>query len=749
MKKIFGIPMLACILLSQSPLLAQTSRRDDKAYRETAAAFRDDIWSWKLKHFNDYKVPDAYKAYSSVVLARYTELNAGRSAETRRNNSITEITRQLVKLNDAAAVKQYSELSYTQFRKGFGFGSANKNSVFIGAHIIKENGKTIEVTSDDVVLTKDEKQTREAKLALPDLQPGDVLDYYVVKELDMSGLNTGIWPYYFTFFDDEPVLNYSVHCDIGQQFAAEFRRYNGAQDFIDTVGQDDNIILNVTAAHDLMLVPTGTFWISPARQFPFIELNLVKSAGINAPNARRGGELYRDQTGEVTVRDEMIDIYAAKPLIAGVYAGTVAKMSEPVADYYSKLQDRKEAPPVDSLAAALYYMFRFDFLFNKTAAFDVARFVELPKENMSSAGYLYLLAEYFNKHDFDAQLGLCTSIYSPPLTELLDKTDVAYICNVHAGHNMMFGVTDYYSPAFYVPAVYEGSDCNLLTIDAMTGFRSNPTYAPHPNVVIGRSDASDNVHAERITVTPDIAADQLNIARATSLTGHYKEYVQKSLLLLEDFYNYERSFFNDSRSLAERYKDNRGTRGVAGELDAAFADARKKQKDAFITEAKEWMEVDITDLKDPKILNPGVRHTAPSFDYASGFRLNGLMKRAGNNYIIEVGKMIGNPTSAEGKQRERTIDIYGPYARTVRTEITVQVPDGYTVEGLGELTKATKNSVGSFIVTARAEGNKVVITTEKIFLAANYTAKFWPQILAVMDAAADWKSSKLLLRKKA
>ena len=103
----------------------------------------------------------------------------------------------------------------------------------------------------------------------------------------------------------------------------------------------------------------------------------------------------------------------------------------------------------------------------------------------------------------------------------------------------------------------------------------------------------------------------------------------------------------------------------------------------------------------------------------------------------------------DSAQRTRNMDVYNPYARTVRIEMSLEVPEGYTVEGLEELNKSLKNSAGSFTTSLKMQGNTVNIVTEKVYVSARYPAKDWAQLLEIMDAAADWTNAKLLLRKKA
>ena len=181
---------------------------------------------------------------------------------------------------------------------------------------------------------------------------------------------------------------------------------------------------------------------------------------------------------------------------------------------------------------------------------------------------------------------------------------------------------------------------------------------------------------------------------------------------------------------------------------AAFDKERGKQKEAFTAEIKDWFDQPVTDLADYKIENLGVRHNNPDFVYSSKFAMNGLVKKAGNNMIVEVGKLQGTPLTIRADQRKRKRDIYMPFARSLQTNIILQIPDGFTVEGINELNKKVENEVGHFIAEASTDGKTVTIKLRKSYNHAFEPVGNWEKLLAFIDAANEWTNAKLLLKKK-
>ena len=72
------------------------------------------------------------------------------------------------------------------------------------------------------------------------------------------------------------------------------------------------------------------------------------------------------------------------------------------------------------------------------------------------------------------------------------------------------------------------------------------------------------------------------------------------------------------------------------------------------------------------------------------------MKKAGNNYLLEVGKLIGPQMLIEEDEKDRQADIFLSNARTFEYRITLTLPDGYQAKGLEDLNVKLDNRAGQF-----------------------------------------------------
>jgi Domain of Unknown Function with PDB structure (DUF3857) len=741
--------ILILVFIFYAPVFAQ---KDVKKYKEEADAMRKEVWGWDKPEFAVRTIPAEYANASRVIIARHMDISADSKKKTKftlmgfaayRKLTLTEITREAVKINDKSAVSDYSEITFTQIEKRSGFFIDQTTMVYIGVRVIKPNGSMKEINADDVVLTKDEKNQKEAKVAIPDLQVGDIIDYFLAKQQSMEQLSTGaLPPYTFTLFDDVPVMHYSIHCEMGKKYAIEYRSYNGAPDFKRSQGEDDDNILDLVKKN-IPAFAESNLWISAYRQLPIIRMNIMvgyKGMFAGRLNAREPGQVYKNQPSEEFIQDELNGLAMAKRSPSDFALGSAY-------EYYKKLDKNRKNLSPDSVLSELYYLYRFASFLDVDGSSNIERVINMPKIEVNESPYIYRFGRFLKADDVDNKLILITPGSGPQLKEIMSTNDIRYLLLVESGKNRIFGLPDIFCPAFYVPSYYENTR-QAITVDLQGPRELNPKKFDQATINIPGSRADQNTRIEKINVIPAADGSSLQVSRQTTLKGHYKSDVQKQLVLFEDYYEAERKTFNIEQPLIEQLEDGKKTKKFAEELKAAFAEARRKHKDAFVDEAKQWFEQDITDLADYKIENLGVRHNSPDFVYSSKFKMGGVIKKAGNNFIIEVGKLQGSPLKISPDQRKRTLDIYMPFARSLQTEISLQIPDGYTIDGVDALNKKVENETGYFICEANSDGKTVTIRVKKSYNNTFEPVANWNKLLAFIDAANDWTNAKLLMKKK-
>jgi hypothetical protein len=729
------------------------------AYRKESEDMRKSVWAWENAKFKVRDIPQKYANASKIIIAHHTELTAdskstvafyGLGFGTKHKQNLTEIVREIVKLNDKNAVTEYSELSFTQFEKRSGFYTSDKTSTYLGVRVIKADGTVKEINADEVVLTKDAANEKQAKLAIPDLQPGDILDYFFATAQNTTN-DFATKVYTLLLFDNAPVLSYSFHSQLGKKFAIEYRSYNGAPEITINKSAESDIVIDVQK-NDMPPFETN-LWVSATRQLPFIRMNIsqgYKGMGSAAMGMSKPGEIKKIVNSQNALEEKSREFsmqyyngywirankteYTSMEGLAKVYAKQMG------VDYKTMSRDEK--------AALLFYTARF-YWFMRFHIDDLESKMNLGSKRFD--GFPFSMFALLKAADLDPAIMIYEDRTGFRMNEAMNGSDLGAVAYL-PGTNKYFSMTSVFDVPFTTPASAEGAkSTKSFTFDhpAMVGpakIGNLTEVAPGPNVTTSKS--ADNARIEKLQISFTAGQTSLSVKRNTTLKGHYKLDEQTKLVVYEDIMDYESKVFKQKQLLLDEIASSKSGKKYINELRNAFAEARKKQKDAFLKEAKDWFEQEVTELQDYRIDNPGIRHTAPDFVYSSNFQLGGLVKKAGNNIIVEIGKIQGTPLVIKEEQKKRALDVYMPFARSIEYHLEIAIPEGYTAEGVAALNSKVQNETGYFITEANSNGQTVSIKIMKHYLSSYEPLQNFEKILAFVNASSEWTNAKLLLKKK-
>ena len=738
------------------PIAVQAQKKEEEKYRKASEELRQQVWAWDKPQFKVKDIPAEYANSSKVIIAEHTELSAesknkagfqGLTFMVDKVQTITEVSREIVKLNDKTAVEEYSELSFIQLIKSSGFYNKDKLTTYLGVKVIKPNGTVKEVNADDIVLTKDESKEKRAKLAIPDLQPGDILDYFVATEQIVSN-DFSASTYDIDLFDNAPVLSRSFHGQLGKKYAVDYRSYNDAPEMKVGKNEDNEIIIDVEKKN---MPPFETsLWVIPARQLPFIRMHIALGShglGSSIGDFKRPGEILPNKNPEEYMSkkfENFLEKYnrTDKSWIDS-YDGRIDKVAKKKAEQMGiKFDELSEGEK----AALLCYTLRFSFL--KT--FNISKLSKPiyigDKYDYQIAFALFIL---FRTAGLDPAMLASTYRNGVKMTELSELTDLIYTAYLPKS-NLIFNLQSVFDIPYDIPEDIEGQKGSKSFSVNHLGFMSMKK-AEQLNVKevpdMPESNSDKNAHIENLNLSLSPEKSSLRVKRSTVLKGHLKTGMQEKLIPFEDFYESERNSFKEEISFIQEKQDKKNGKKYVEEVINAFADARKNQKEAALKEVQDEFVQEITDFSNFKTDTLGIRHTAPNFVYSSSFNLGGLVKKAGNNLIIEIGKIQGNPLKVNREQRKRDIDIYMPYARSFEYNIELDIPDGYTAEGVEALNKKVTNETGFFTAEAAIKGKIITIRVKKHYLNGFEPASNWGKLLEFIDASNDWLNAKLLFRK--
>ncbi|HEY4110074.1 DUF3857 domain-containing protein [Puia sp.] len=728
--KLYSLSFVLLAVIAGQSVHAQA---DTVKYKERAAAVNQEVWGWKLPAFASHTVPAGYAGESSVILARRAVIEADSKKKmdwavlgARRNFYYNSTVRELVKINDKASLEEYSQLNFRQFKKLNGWISGTATT-FVGARIIKPDGSVRQISIDESVILRTDKDDLERKLAIADLQVGDLLDYYVRVE-EWSVALREPERLIFVFGDDHPILHYSIHCEIGDKYAVEYRSMNKAPDARQSANEDKDLVLDLEL-HNIPAAPTG-LWMSSLRELPAFRINVL--AGGRLATGRSNGDVIKDAPLSDVIRRSWVE---SNPQLAYMIIQQVEKIVRAADKHYYTLSK-------DSLAYLVYYAYRFNLYYNQV---EKDMIVGEGRNHMEMKTDLYLscLGTVFNRFKIKYHIVALPSRYGPDMRQVMIPGDLVHLLQVDVDKPFYITNDNMFTCPGYIPDYLEGQPC--VDINSQNGRRG---AQPNLTNLTPLSAAADNIHRENLHI--NISGDDMQsvrVKRQTTLTGRMKEGEQLHLLNFEDCYESERNTMHVEKSIMDDLKKARKSKNVSEDYATALQKARESLKDRFKEEVSSEFEENPKEMISWKVDNPGLRHSAPDLVYSTEFTMDGLLQRAGNNILLSIGKTVSSPLKLTSSQRTRKVDIYMPYARTIDYSVSFAIPQGFTVQGADKLNRTLENDCGSLTTAAKIEGGQLVLHFKRVYKHNEEPAAKWPQLLAILDASTEFAGQKVLLKK--
>lgn len=576
-------------LLLIAVFFAQAALADD-GYEQYAKAVRDSVWAWNRPEFKNYNVPDKYKNESAVILAMHEEVYATGKNRIRftgggilgfglnKELNYSRIIRKMIKLNDKQALEDNSELEFKETDKSFGFNVSTLYKGVVGARIIKPDGTIKEVDMSEAVSITEGKKDKEAnkKLAVSDLQVGDILDYFYHEEGRIDYEN--IPEQYFIFASKYPMLSYSVHCELSKNLTNEYHLLNGAPDFTQSANEEGDYVLDVKQT-DMPKI-TAEQWLSPARQFPIIRLLVLYNSNkkIGKPDSAREKGLYKNLPAD-NILEDAVSVYN------GAYAYMLYKDVEKKTKQYIK-----DNPQADKKQLAQYMGDCLNVYANN--AFGDA-YWGVSCAGISSNRYIITLSHLLNKYKIEHKTGFVTDRFGVRGNNVSSWTDYTPVL-IANDNSQVFTAHQY---LYYIGEDYhfEGETAQLFIPQKNTRIKFKETDK-RSQMKLPESVSGQNMNKTEMTVS--FTADNLltlDIARKTMLSGFQRNGRYANMILRSDW-NETLTRWKGEETDLDKWKKKNKTKDIE-EYEATRQEGLKEQEKAVKEEIKGNHDIDVKELK--------------------------------------------------------------------------------------------------------------------------------------------------------
>ena len=716
MGKIKVIRVVFSILLVQ--LLTLSVNADEKAdYLKLAQKVRQEVWSSTPADFQKRTVPDRYKNASAVILSYYRELSTDyyRKATAdlvlnlrlTRQIDCTDMERMLIQINDKKALKDYSEFTFKTKSRKWTWGYHHKTQTVLGIRVIKKNGNVQEVSLDDYVDVKEGKNDKDLsqKIAVPGLEVGDCIDVFSLDQIDTQ--EQQLDPFYFVLRQDEPVLYTKVHCVLDQSLATVYRTMNGAPDFTQTTDKDKNAVLDMVM--DKPVDAESSIWYNSLEQSPFIEMYITptkaKVAVVEKAMRQKGVRGNPDVTPILQDDWKLLKSYVSK----GGYSPAGLPST-----YKSVFKSAKKEGMSAEEKADRIYSFEYISWGSSQRAFN-----KVPN--------------YLRKLGVELEMGITTPLGALPVDQLINYNSTTWFFRLK-GTNLYYFPGTYPKVASEIPYIYQGRKAYMQDSEEQ--------------ITIPVSQAEDNKSVTDMVVKLD--GTKLDISRKVTYSGEQKMYGQSlvspdnTLFGSSQLEAYWRYLKYDDKDPYSCY-----TKKESAELKGAFNEFRKNAIDPFKAEISSYHDGNPVQVGGYGVDCVGIRRDSSNFVYHVDYVMDGMVKRAGNNYLLSVGKLIGSSLKIEGKDRERIDDVWRKLAFADEWNIEIPLPQGYKVsaEALKKIETSVANECGEFTVKATAGNESVKVYVRKCFAHRVEPVSNWSKLLALVDACSAFADKQMVIAK--
>ncbi|MEM6515234.1 MAG: DUF3857 domain-containing protein, partial [Bacteroidota bacterium] len=651
--------------------------------------------------------------------------------------NFTTSVRKRIKLLDKAAVDEFSEFTYQKrfFISKGNFNWFRKGEAIVRIKIIKPDGsETIIDTENDAI-----EVDNETKIAISNLEVGDIIDFfYYSEEPFRSTYAFGFDPVERPLGEEYPILDYKLFFETENDFFINFNSFNGAPKLKEIETEKRNMRrYELTESN----IPKAEFnrWFYPLVELPSYKFQVYFArSGKFEDRALAFLPEKEDMIKTVVSQEEVLDLYDSR-----------FRPDGKIGDVKGFLKGKTFKNNVHKVTAAYYYM-RHYYLTRFIEAFYAKETNISPYPFMvygsnvvfiqDQKQFIRHFTEFLRKQKIDYSIVVGKKRYDGSIENLLIEKNVEVLLKIETEKVLYASFFGPHTNINEFNPLLEGTDVYLLS-----GERTRIEEIEKAKLPI--SDYSQNETKKDIAMTLNEDFSGFELSVTNSFKGHEKSEQQYDRLLFSDYTQEDYKKY-ETTPWAEMTRNKKTRTKYKEEIGALIEKLKEKQIERFEQSAKDEFYLD--NIEDYKFaINATGRYGLDSyFIFTETFKAkNALIKRAGPNFILEIGKLIGGQIDLTKKERERKENIYLPYPRSFNYQITLNIPEGFTVSGLDKLNKSIENETGAFLSSAKIIENQLIINTSKRYKSYYEPNSNWDKMIAFLEEANQFTNEKILLKK--
>lgn len=735
MKVKYIIVVTSICLLTVTIVQAQSKRPSELRKEQRSEEIQGEVFSDEDPNFRKTQIPDKWKNESAVILYAKMDYSFLRDNDILKVN---ETLRRSIKLLDQASIDEFSEFYY-------------RDAYDIGVRIIKPDGKIVKVNTTEAV-----KVTTEVpdffkpyykysdsyyKLAIPNLEKGDIIDYFYRATSTRSnfGYEIAFDPFLFTLNSTYPSLGQKINFTVDRGFYLNLGSYNDAPKFtqggpgLDARGRKNANIKTYELIDSERDKRSSVMWDNAYAYSPFVKFQVI----YVSPRYAKSTQYF---IGEVNEAKTQVSAEEIQQTVLRQFAqNSMYGSHKDVLNYLNRYHRKSNDPEV--IAGVAYNYMRY-LLLRDYYNYYSSEYDNLENGLISVKEYKFIttLYEVLIQRGIKAEVVAALPASLGKIENVLLSDEIQLGLRVDGKDGFYMFPFNNHTSYDYMPADLEGAEAYVFS-------PARGQNSKIEKIIIPKKSPNDHHAVMAMQIEIDGEFKKLAVTQKNTLSGQYKtSYAEVALYgydyLLEDVKNFNPEYKEDvprgnSKRLAEEKRKE----------EARLQEKLSKKKEIFKKLAEDDFEV--LAYHDISLIQHGRYEPSSDLVFEEKLDLGGLISKAGKNHLLEVGKLIGGQVALKEEEQIRTKSAYLTYARSIEHEIVIALPEGCTVKGLEDLNMQVDNNVGAFISKATIEGNKIRIKTKKQYKNKVVEKEAWQDMLAFLNAAYNFSQKKVILEKNA
>ncbi len=712
------------------------SRAEKEQYKINLKYFNE-IFGNKDKDFDIMKSPEQWIKEPVVILCQKIHISFSKKPN-KKDNATKGVVRKRILIQDKAALEDFSEFYYQE-------------ALAFGIQHIKPDGTTHDIDMQSAVKVETEvprfysssySSEEYYKIAVPNLEVGDILDYFKVFTQDYASNIELINPVSQVY----PTNYQEIIFDV-KAWSFFYNSFNGAPEFKmeklkNAKGKETGVKRFILRDKNREAMKDERWSYTYLAEPTYKIMAIPPKGGIG--NKRINKETINNSFNVKSVFNAVIN--NGENIVKESSIFTLLKASLKKAGIKKMLPQQK----VD----LIYHGLRKEFISQNARYYNNTNVLSLESDYsnyvmMRNDIFTALFIKTLEKHKINAHAVVIIPRYYGGVDDVVTEDEMEFGVYVPLTKKYYWTVDNYRSSIDPFAKTYGAQ-----------GYMFNEKDQSFKPITIPESKPEENISATEMEISINEEDNSLIVVGGKQYTGDYKDYFSPLLLyqtvfIKEDWYymssekgkaEFDKEDAKKGKEQTKKSKGNKRVRAYREKLKKRAEELSERKQEIL----KDWLSgnFELEELNSFTVTSFGRFPEKNTLEAAFEFSSKGYLKKAGPNLIFEAGKLITGQvelTEKEINERKGAIDL--SYARIIKNEISVILPEGYTAQGIEALNYNVDNPYAAFISEASQDGNTLLISTSKIYKKQHIEKENWKGMVDMLEAAYDFSQKKIILKK--